>query len=166
MFLYVRNCQSTISVPSLGPPFNAHFTSTHNTFNCLDLTVISRLPIIINTKETTMKFILTAVTLLASTAAVAAKEPKVLRGPVLVRYINSIVGLTIANEQTHTSLHLTNILVSPLPYIKYRLKTEHPRVDSSSPRKPRLLPPSSKMMSLLKQPRTRRRRFPSSSPLT
>ena len=57
---------------------------------------------IINTKET-MKFILTAVTLLASTAAVAAKEPKVLRGPVLVRYINSIVGLTIANEQTHTS---------------------------------------------------------------
>ena len=119
---------------------------------------------IINTKET-MKFILTAVTLLASTAAVAAKEPKVLRGPVLVRYINSIVGLTIANEHTH-HIHLTNILVSPLPYIKYRLKTEHPRVASSSPRKPRLLPPSSKMMSLLKQPRTRRRRFPSSSPLT
>lgn len=69
--------------------------------NYLDLTIIS-LPIIINTKEI-MKFILTAVTLLASTAAVAAKEPKVLRGPVLVRYINSIVGLTIANEQTHTS---------------------------------------------------------------
>ena len=97
-FFFMSNCQSTIT---LSPLPTLHKLTIKLAHNYLDLTIIS-LPIIINTKEI-MKFILTAVTLLASTAAVAAKEPKVLRGPVLVRYINSIVGLTIANEQTHTS---------------------------------------------------------------